>query len=68
MWWVCNFLLLGVHYIPLLVFFNIEFLMKINIFRGGRKAGVCGGGGGGGGGGINWSLGLGQIPGLPPPK
>ena len=36
-----NFLLLCVHYIPLLIFFNIELLRKRNIF---------GGGGGGGGG------------------
>ena len=37
-----NFLLLCVHYTPLLMLFNIELLRKRNIFRGG------GGGGGGG--------------------
>ena len=57
---VWNFLLLCVHYISLMLF-NIELLRKRNIFRGegeGRKAGVWVG--------INKSLGLGEIPGLPP--
>ena len=49
---VWNFLLLCVHYIPLLMLFNIELLRTRNIFLGGRE--------------INWSLGLGEIPGLPP--
>ena len=30
-----NFLLLCVHYIPLLMLFNIELLKKRNIFKGG---------------------------------
>ena len=57
---VWNFLLLCVHYIPLLMLFNIELLRKKNIFGGGGGEGgrklVFGGGGGGGGQGEKTSL------------
>ena len=59
-----NFLLLCVHYIPLLMRFNIELLRK-RIGRrggGGRKAGFVGGGGGE----MNWSLGVRGNPRAPP--
>ena len=47
-----NFVLLYVHYIPLLMHFNIELLRKRNIFGrgGGEESWFCLGGGGGGGG------------------
>ena len=51
------FLLLCVHYIPLLMHFNIKLSRKRNICREGRR---------GGGGGDKLVLGLGEIPGLPP--
>ena len=49
-----NFLLLGVHYIPLLILI-INAQGKETFSDGGR-----------GGGRIKWSLGLGEIPGHPP--
>ena len=61
---VRNYLLLCVHYTPLLMFFNIELLRNRNIFRG-REESWCvffwGGGAQ-----INWPLVLWKIPEFPP--